>query len=273
MLGATDDRHTLLAALARSCAATSFIALGDATVLATSQGALTTHAGLNPRTGRAERGGPLCQRIFGAVVDHSCLCSKYRGHKHLGLRCERCGVVVAPASVRGERFGHVALVAALDHPWLADVRVQQLLVLPPRLRLLPRERGDVAHDPDEQSREFIAVDDRNLAVSMRPMAGASYEAAPELPAVAGLTALYARLIARNETARAMWSRAPEVIREHETALLQGCLDALFGPPTTTANPRGRRLRDLLLAAHERDDRPELAALLLAAGLGTLPGPA
>ncbi len=124
MLGATDDRSSLLAALADACGATGFTALGDATVLATSHGPLTTHAGLNTRTGRAERGGPLCQRIFGAVVDHSCLCTKYRGHEHLGHRCEKCGVVVGPASVRGERFGHVALVVALRHPWLADARVR-----------------------------------------------------------------------------------------------------------------------------------------------------
>ncbi|MBK9756446.1 MAG: hypothetical protein IPO88_23690 [Nannocystis sp.] len=266
MLGATDDRSSLLAALADACGATGFTALGDATVLATSHGPLTTHAGLNTRTGRAERGGPLCQRIFGAVVDHSCLCTKYRGHEHLGHRCEKCGVVVGPASVRGERFGHVALVVALRHPWLPDARVAQLLVLPPRLRLLPRERGDIAHDPDQQCREFIAVDARNMALPMLLMGGTQYEPYPERPAPAGLTALYAQLIARNETARAMWSRAPEVVREHETALLQASLDALFGPPTTAVNPRGRRLRDLLLAARERSDGPELAALLLAAGL-------
>jgi len=39
----------------------------------------------------------------------------------------------------------------------------------------------------------------------------------------------------------MWSRAPEVVRENETALLQASLDAVFGPPTTAANDEWREV--------------------------------
>jgi hypothetical protein len=74
----------------------------------------------------------------------------------------------------------------------------------------------------------------------------------------------------------MLPRAPAVIVEHETRLLQQQLAALFGPPTLTRNPRGRRLRDLLLAALARDTgdaASELGPLLLAAGLDAARAPA
>lgn len=236
------------------------------TIVAGSHGRLTTAACLNPRTRRPERGGPLCMRIFGPVVDHCCLCRKYRGPQHAGRTCEKCGVQVALARVRGERFGHLELVVPLRHPWLPELPVHTLAVLPPLLRLLPPERDDPDRDPDRHTRDAIASDERSGDGSLAD------EPFPALPAVAGTTALYAHLIARDAALRAMLPRAPTVIVEHETQLLQAALGALFGPPELGRNPRGRRLRDLLLAAYARhlddDDDRERAALLRAAGLGT-----
>lgn len=80
-----------------------------------------------------------------------------------------------------------------------------------------------------------------------------------------------RLVARNERLREYWPTLPEVIREHETGLLQADLQALFGSPETPPNPRSRRLRDLLRAAAARDARGELSALLLATGFTAGPG--
>ena len=259
------DPSELLATLARRLAVASFTPLDAAEVQHVSHGPVNQPDGLNTRTHRPERGGPLCMRVFGPVVDHCCMCTKYRGEDKLGVTCEKCGVTVAPASVRATRFGHIDLVVPLRHPWLTDMYVQRLLVLPPVLRLLPLERGDPDCDPDEHSREVIALDTRSFARAIE-FADDVDEPYPACPELTGTSVLYARLIARNEALRAMCSYgAPEVIREHETGLLQTTLDALFGPPTRTKNPRGRRLRDLILAALDRND-VELDALRLAAAL-------
>lgn len=206
-------------------------------------------------------------RLFGPVQDHCCLCRKYRRVEFAGHRCEKCGVLVTTASVRGERFAHLDLAVPLQHPWLPDHAIQQLLVLPPLLRLLPSERDDPDHDPDRHTRDAIATDQRNMEASTGP--DPSYEWYPAHKPLAGTSALYADLVARNEALRAMLPRAPTVIVEHATSRLQHDLDALFGPPTLARNPRGRRLRDLLLAALARKqpaDPTELRPLLLAAGL-------
>ncbi len=254
----------MLAALARRLGG-SLTLLGAAEVLRISSGPVSLPSGLNTRTHRPERRGPLCMRVFGPIVDHCCMCTKVRGEQHLGVTCEKCGVTVAPASVRATRFGHIDLVVPLRHPWLPDEQLQRLPVLPPVLRLLPSERGDPNIDPDEHSREVIAIDTRSFARAMEfTEADEPYPACPELT---GTSALYARLIARNEALRGMCSHgAPDVIREHETELLQTALDALFGPADHSKNPRGRRLRDLLLAALEQGDDSELDALRLAAAL-------
>ncbi|MCY0992054.1 hypothetical protein OV203_33255 [Nannocystis sp. ILAH1] len=256
----TDD---WLDALVRPLSPEPLVAITEAQIDATSRGRLTRPDGLNRRTGRGERGGVLCMRIFGPALDHHCLCGKYRRIEWAGRTCEKCGVMVEAASVRAERFGHVELVTPLAHPWHPALSLQRLLVLPPTLRLLPRERGDLRYDPDAVTREIIEVDQRNRELEMTSTA--SYEPHPPQPELSGCSRLYARLVARNERLREYWPTLPEVIREHETGLLQADLQVLFGSPETPANPRSRRLRDLLRAAAARDDRGELSALLLATG--------
>jgi hypothetical protein len=236
------------------------VACSDAAISDASCGPLTVPAGLSPWSRKPERGGVLCQCVFGPVVDLCCVCTKLRGEAVRGQRCAKCGVTVLPASARAERFGHVELVTPLRHPWLPEVQIERVLVLPPLLRLAPDERGDPERDPDAYTRAVIA-----MAQSVTP--DSAHERYPETPRPLGTSALYVDLIDRNETFRVMLRHAaPAVIVEHETGLLQASLDALFGPPTTSRNPRGRRLRDLLLLALDRGDEHELGVLRQAAGL-------
>jgi len=81
--------------------------------------ALSSGDTFNVRTGRPERGGILCQRVFGPMDDDVCMCGKYDGAEHRGVTCEKCGVEVTSASVRGEWFGCVALTVPVVHPWFA----------------------------------------------------------------------------------------------------------------------------------------------------------
>jgi len=84
---------------------------------------------INYRTFKPERDGLFCAKIFGPIKDYECLCGKYKRLKHRGVICEKCGVEVAPASVRRERMGHIDLASPVAHIWF-------LKSLPSRIGLL-----------------------------------------------------------------------------------------------------------------------------------------
>ncbi len=72
---------------------------------------------INYRTYRPERDGLFCERIFGPDKDWECSCGKYRGMKHKGIVCDRCGVKVTHSRVRRRRMGHINLAAPVVHIW------------------------------------------------------------------------------------------------------------------------------------------------------------
>ncbi len=72
---------------------------------------------INYRTYRPERDGLFCERIFGPERDWECSCGKYRGMKHKGIVCDRCGVKVTHSKVRRKRMGHINLSAPVLHIW------------------------------------------------------------------------------------------------------------------------------------------------------------
>jgi DNA-directed RNA polymerase subunit beta' len=72
---------------------------------------------INYRTYRPERDGLFCERIFGPERDWECSCGKYRGMKHKGIVCDRCGVKVTHSKVRRRRMGHINLAAPVVHIW------------------------------------------------------------------------------------------------------------------------------------------------------------
>jgi DNA-directed RNA polymerase subunit beta' len=84
-------------------------------VLSWSFGEVNRADTINYRTQRPEKDGLFCERIFGPVKDFECSCGKYKKAKYRGTICDRCGVEVAPASVRRERMGHVNLAVPVAH--------------------------------------------------------------------------------------------------------------------------------------------------------------
>ncbi|MCA8941132.1 MAG: DNA-directed RNA polymerase subunit beta', partial [Planctomycetes bacterium] len=72
---------------------------------------------INYRTYRSERDGLFCERIFGPEKDYECSCGKYKGIKHKGIICDKCGVMVTTARVRRRRMGHINLAAPVAHIW------------------------------------------------------------------------------------------------------------------------------------------------------------
>ena len=92
---------------------------------------------INYRTYRPEKDGLFCERIFGPERDWECACGKFKGTKHKGIICDRCGVKVTHSRVRRKRMGHINLAAPVVHIWffksmpsrlgaLLDVKTQSL---------------------------------------------------------------------------------------------------------------------------------------------------
>src|SRR5689334_1106038 len=72
---------------------------------------------INFRTYRSEKDGLFCEKIFGPERDWECFCGKYKGIKHKGIICDRCGVKVTHSRVRRKRMGHINLAAPVVHIW------------------------------------------------------------------------------------------------------------------------------------------------------------
>jgi DNA-directed RNA polymerase subunit beta' len=72
---------------------------------------------INYRTYRPEKDGLFCEKIFGPTRDWECACGKYKGIKHKGMVCERCGVQVTTSKERRRRMGHINLAAPVAHIW------------------------------------------------------------------------------------------------------------------------------------------------------------
>lgn len=108
--------------------------LSSGQLRARSHGAVEKPETINYRTKKPERGGLCCARIFGPIEDFCCICTKYRGEQHRGVRCEKCGVEVLPSSVRSERFGHVELAVPVVHPLLRAEVARLLGITPAQLQ-------------------------------------------------------------------------------------------------------------------------------------------
>ena len=84
---------------------------------------------INYRTYRAEKDGLFCERIFGPERDWECFCGKYKGMKHKGIICDRCGVKVTHSRVRRKRMGHITLAAPVVHIWFFKAMPSRLATL------------------------------------------------------------------------------------------------------------------------------------------------
>jgi DNA-directed RNA polymerase subunit beta' len=84
---------------------------------------------INYRTYRPEKDGLFCERIFGPERDWECACGKYKGTKHKGIICDRCGVKVTHSRVRRKRMGHINLAAPVVHIWFFKALPSRLATL------------------------------------------------------------------------------------------------------------------------------------------------
>jgi len=161
---------------------------------------------INYRTYRSEKDGLFCERIFGPERDWECFCGKYKGMKHKGIICDRCGVKVTHSRERRKRMGHINLAAPVVHIWffkampsrlgnLLDMKVSDLekviyfqeyiVVEPGQAEAAGVKRGDLL--TEEEYRELREKYSESLEADM----GA--EAIKKLLASLDLDALSAQL--------------------------------------------------------------------------------
>jgi len=86
-------------------------------ILSWSHGEILKPETINYRTGRPEKDGLFCERIFGPTKDWQCYCGKYKRIRYKGIICEKCGVEVTRSVVRRERMGHIDLAVPVSHIW------------------------------------------------------------------------------------------------------------------------------------------------------------
>jgi DNA-directed RNA polymerase subunit beta' len=118
---------------------TSFDAIGiklasPARILDWSYGEVSKPETINYRTGRSERGGLFCEKIFGPEKDFECYCGKYRRIRYKDIVCEKCGVEVTRSVVRRDRMGHIELASPVAHVWFlrgVPSRISLVLNTPP----------------------------------------------------------------------------------------------------------------------------------------------
>ncbi|MFO1051328.1 MAG: DNA-directed RNA polymerase subunit beta' [Planctomycetota bacterium] len=84
---------------------------------------------INYRTYRSERDGLFCERIFGPEKDWECACGKYKGIKHKGIICDKCGVMITTSRERRKRMGHINLAAPVAHIWFFKAMPSRLATL------------------------------------------------------------------------------------------------------------------------------------------------
>jgi DNA-directed RNA polymerase subunit beta' len=130
------------------------------TIVSWSRGEVIRADTINYRTQRPEKDGLFCERIFGPVKDFECACGKYKKAKYRGTICDRCGVEVAPASVRRERMGHIDLAVPVAHIFfykippskiglLLDLSINQLEAVLNYEAYLVLEPGESPHNKGE----------------------------------------------------------------------------------------------------------------------------
>ena len=100
---------------------------------------------INYRTYRPEKDGLFCERIFGPERDWECFCGKYKGIKHKGIICDRCGVKVTHSRVRRKRMGHINLAAPVAHIWF--------------FKAMPSRLGTLLGDEDVDLEQVIYFQD------------------------------------------------------------------------------------------------------------------
>jgi len=244
----SDDSDAVVAAAARA--------------LALSSGEVKNPEGLNPRTGKPERGGLQCARIFGPVQDHRCSCGKLASVERAGEICDTCGVLCGESRLRQERWGHIPSPVGLLHPTLMLDAARVLGCTPQELRKVLDEQANLNDDGTVvvARREQGAWTFPSEAEDQRMARGLEYieqrlgpAAARIMPRTIPVTpsgwrgrqrdaqdVAYARIVNRgNRLTRLIELDAPPIILRNEAHMLQQAFEKLCRVVRQELNARQR----------------------------------
>ena len=77
---------------------------------------------VNYKTGKGEKDGLFCEKIFGPMRNYECACGKYKKAQDRSIKqCEVCGVLLTDRIVRRLRMGHIDLAEPVVHIWYFKV--------------------------------------------------------------------------------------------------------------------------------------------------------
>jgi len=115
------------------------------------------------KTHKPKPDGLFCERNFGPTRDYECACGKFRGIKHKGVTCDRCGVELIQAKSRRSRLGHIDLEMPVAHIWFSKgvpSRMANLLDISPKNleRVLYYEEYIVLDAGDEKDNPLQYLD-------------------------------------------------------------------------------------------------------------------
>jgi uncharacterized protein (TIGR02996 family) len=260
----SDDPRTVIAAAS---------SLG-----AHSRGRVQKPETINRRTGKPERGGLHCAKIFGPVEDYRCLCGKYAAREHAGTVCEKCGVLCGERKLRDECWGHIESEVPLIHPRLAprvaaalgcDVRGLEAVI---RCEATLRDDGRVT--PLEEERrahgvryvaERLGALKGELTVSQIPVTPPDWRNTRNDPQDLAYMGLINRC---NRLSRLIELDAPQIILDNEERMTQLALEKVHQAVRAELKVRGPvsrapatpRAEALLRAIYDDpdDDRPRRA---------------
>lgn len=135
-----------------------------------SYGEVTKPETINYRTGKSEKHGLFCERIFGPERNWECSCGKYRSQRFAGVICDKCGVEVTSASVRRERMGHISLAAPVVHIWffknVPSKLAAYLGITPKNLENIIYFSSHVIVDIDYEAKDAVIAEIENTLSSV-----------------------------------------------------------------------------------------------------------
>lgn len=214
---------------------------------------------------RPERGGLLCERIFGPLTSGCCACGQLGGPRGRppvvpGERCSKCGVEAASSSERDRRWGHIVAARPLLHPAVAPLVAELLgmaqdtvwavarcqLGLDGQGRVVESEAPDAVAGAAALQSRLAALPQRDGMtpaaliidrVPIPPPGDRPLLAMPGGHAMPGAdTMRYAGLLSRSvRLARLAELAAPEIILLHEYSLLQQSFERLLRGPRTASD--------------------------------------
>jgi DNA-directed RNA polymerase beta' subunit len=199
----------------------------DEEIKSLSHGEVTKPDSITRRSYRPMSGGVYCEKIFGTVAPYQCKCGKYKGVKHRGLTCDKCGIDITSSDVRRERQGHINLISAFVNPLFKETLVEKL-----GISIEDLDQRIVKGFNDEFLEEIKDAQGSRMLLNALPVLPADlrpyYIYEDTGIGISGISDFYSRIVSRNNRLQKLTQlHSPDVIIQNERRIIRRTLDRLF----------------------------------------------